>query len=61
MQISEKPIKSNYLLWHAQVMPVIRAAELEGFLTGAEKAPSKIITSKDDKGQVVEQHNPAYS
>jgi hypothetical protein len=61
MQISEKLTKSNYLLWHAQVMPAIRAAELEGFLTGAEKAPSKIITSKDDKGQVIEQHNPAYS
>jgi hypothetical protein len=43
-------------------MPAIRIAELEGFLTdAAEKAPSKIITSKDDKGQVVEEHNPAYS
>jgi hypothetical protein len=41
-------------------MPAIRAPKLEGFLTGAEKAPSKIIASKD-KGQVVEQHNPAYS
>jgi hypothetical protein len=41
-------------------MPVIRAPKLEGFLTSAEKAPSKIIASKD-KGQVVEQHNPAYS
>jgi hypothetical protein len=61
MQISEKLTKSNYLLWHAQVMSAIRIAELEGFLTDAEKAPSKIITSKDHKGQVVEEHNPAYS
>jgi hypothetical protein len=62
MQISEKLTKSNYLLWHAQVIPAIRAAaKLEGFLTCAEKTPSKIITSKDDKGQVVEEHNPAYS
>jgi hypothetical protein len=61
IQISEKLTKSNYLLWHAQVMLAIRAAELEGFLTGADKAPSKIITSKDDKGQIIEQHNPAYS
>jgi hypothetical protein len=61
MQISQKLTKSNYLLWHAQVMLAILTAEREGFLTGAEKAPSKIITSKDDKGQVVEEHNPAYS
>jgi hypothetical protein len=52
--ISEKLTKSNFLLSQAQVMPAIRATELEGFSTGAEKAPSKIIVSKDDKGQVVE-------
>jgi hypothetical protein len=49
------------MLWQAQVMPDIRAAELEGFLTGVEKASSKQITSKDDKGQDVILHNPAYS
>jgi hypothetical protein len=59
--ISKKLTKSNYLLWQAQVMPAICAAEFEGFLTGAEKAPSKIIASKDDKVQVVKQHNLAYS
>jgi hypothetical protein len=42
-------------------MPAIRAVKLEGFLTGVEKVPSKIIASKDDKGQDVEQHNPTYS
>jgi hypothetical protein len=41
-------------------MPANRTAELEGLLTGAEKVPSKINTSKDDKGQVVEQHNLFY-
>jgi hypothetical protein len=41
-------------------MPANRTAELEGLLTGAEKVPSKINTSKDDKGQVVEQHNLVY-
>jgi hypothetical protein len=51
--ISEKLTKYNYMLWHAQVMLAIRAAELEGFLTGAEKVPPKTIASKDDKGQVV--------
>jgi hypothetical protein len=59
--VSEKLTKSNYLLWHTQVMPAIRAAELEGFLTSDEKAPTKTVTSKDDKGQDVVLHNPAYS
>jgi hypothetical protein len=34
-------LKSNYLLWQIQVMPAICAAELEGLLTIAEKAPPK--------------------
>jgi hypothetical protein len=51
--ISRKLMKSNYLLWHAQVMSAIRATELEGFLTDAEKALPKMIMSKDDKGQDV--------
>jgi hypothetical protein len=59
--VREKLTKSNYLLWHAHVMPAIRAAELEGFLTGDEKSLAKTITSNDDKGQEVHLHNPAYS
>jgi hypothetical protein len=58
--VREKLTKSNYLLWHA-CMPAIRAAELEGFLTGDEKSLAKTITSNDDKGQEVHLHNPAYS
>jgi hypothetical protein len=61
VSINKKLTKSNYMLWHAQVMSAIRAAELEGFLTGTEKVPPKIVSSKDDKGQVVQQHNPDYS
>jgi hypothetical protein len=34
--VSEKLTKSNYLLWHAQVMPAICVAELEGFFTGGD-------------------------
>jgi hypothetical protein len=39
--IREKLIKDNYMLWHTQVMPTIRTAELEGCLTGDEKPPAK--------------------
>jgi hypothetical protein len=42
-------------------MPAIRAAELEGFLIGAEKAPPMTLLTKHDKGNDVHQHNPAYS
>jgi hypothetical protein len=61
VQISEKLTKSNFILWKAQVMSAIRAAELEGFLIGAEKAPPMTLLTKDDKGNDVHQHNPAYS
>jgi hypothetical protein len=53
--------KENYLLWRAQVMQAIRPAELEGFLNGDEKSPAKTLITKDDKGNNVHQHNPAYS
>jgi hypothetical protein len=42
-------------------MPAISAAELEGFLNGDEKPSTKTLTTKDDKGNNVLQHNPAYS
>jgi hypothetical protein len=45
VSINEKLTKSNYMLWHAQVMSAIRAAEFEGFLTGTEKVP--IFASQD--------------
>jgi hypothetical protein len=37
--ITEKLTHTNYVLWHAQIMPAIPAAQLEGFLTGDEKKP----------------------
>jgi hypothetical protein len=32
--ISEKLTKTNYPLWRVQVLPVIRAAQLEGLISG---------------------------
>jgi hypothetical protein len=54
VQISEKVTKNNYPLWSAQVLPAIRAAQLEGLLTGDEKqlektlSVSKVDNSTDD-------------
>jgi hypothetical protein len=57
--ISEKFTKSNYPLWHAQVMLPIHAAQLEDFLTGDEKHLEKDITVMIDE-KSVKQRNPAY-
>jgi hypothetical protein len=42
-KVSEKLTRDNYLLWRAQVMPPIRAAQLEGILDGSIKAPAKMV------------------
>jgi hypothetical protein len=42
-QVIKKLTKSNYHLWHAQVMPAIRSAQLQGFLTGFEKEPPETL------------------
>lgn len=55
--IGEKLTKSNYLLWKAQIMPAIRAAQLEPFLTGAAKRPAATISTKDKE----DVPNPAYA
>jgi hypothetical protein len=49
-KISEKLTRDNYLLWKAQVLPPIRGAQLEGFLDGSAKPPTKVVeVVKDDK------------
>jgi hypothetical protein len=58
--ISEKLTKSNYPLWSAQVMPPLRAAQLEDLVTGAEQPPEKTIDIVVD-GKTVKQPNPAYT
>jgi hypothetical protein len=50
--ISEKLTKSNYPLWHAQVLPPIHAAQLDDLLTGDEKQPEKDITVMIDEKPV---------
>jgi hypothetical protein len=59
-QISEKLTRDNFLLWKAQVMPGVRAAQFEGFLDGTTVAPPKTVEMvKDDKTKVVIS-NPDY-
>lgn len=57
--ISEKLSKNNYLLWKAQVLPIVCGARLEGFLTGATTAlVNKIDTMVN--GKDVKIPNPVY-
>jgi hypothetical protein len=60
-KVSEKLTCDNYLLWKAQVRPLIRGAQLEGLLDGSSKMPPKVVqVVKDDKTQE-EVPNPAYA
>jgi hypothetical protein len=55
--VSEKLTKSNYPLWHAQVLPPIRATQLDDILTGDEKQSEKDVTITIDE-KPVKQRNP---
>jgi hypothetical protein len=58
--VSEKLTKVNYPLWSAQVLPVIRAAQLDDLLVGADLPLEKEITLIVDN-KPVKSRNPAYS
>jgi hypothetical protein len=63
MSISEKLVCSNYVIWKAQVLAVLRSAQLVGFLNGSSKAPVDKIKIKSQKGTEAdfeEVLNPAY-
>jgi hypothetical protein len=57
--ITEKLSKHNYLLWHAQVMPAIRAAHYEDLLLGVKKATTKTI-SVQVGDSTIDKPNPEY-
>jgi hypothetical protein len=59
IQVNEKLTKSNYLLWHAQIMLAIRVTQLQGFLNGSEKKPSKMLKKKVDES-IIDEPNTAY-
>lgn len=60
ISITEKLTKTNYLLWQAQVLPAISAAQLEGFLDGSAAAPPATVAEKID-GKTVQAPNPEYA
>lgn len=44
--ITEKLGRSNYTLWLVQVLPVVRGAQLLGYLDGSEVQPPEVVTEK---------------
>jgi hypothetical protein len=57
--ISKKLMKTNYPLWSTQVLPPIRAVQLEGLLIGDDKELEKTITKIVDE-KFVQEPNPTY-
>jgi hypothetical protein len=58
--VSKKLTWDNFRLWCAEVLPTIRAAQLEGFIDGSERASAKTLeVEKDSKTKIV--LNPNYT
>jgi hypothetical protein len=61
MPVSEKLVRDNHILWKAQVLTVLRGAQLTGFIEGTNPAPPEKIKVKTQKGQDLEEiSNPAF-
>lgn len=57
--ITCKLTRTNYLLWKAQVVPILRGVKLFGYLDGTTRAPAeKITTGAGDAAREID--NPAY-
>jgi hypothetical protein len=64
MSVSEKLMRNNHVLWRAQVLAVLRGAQLTRFLDGTTKAPTEKIhmakKSGKEEGEAEEASNPAF-
>jgi glutathionylspermidine synthase len=64
MPIGEKLSHGNHVLWKAQVLAVLRGAQLASFLDGTNKAPAEKIVIKSQKESnedTQEVPNPAFA
>jgi hypothetical protein len=58
--VSGKLTRENFHLWRAQVLPAIRAAQLEGFIDGTERVSTKTLEVEKDSKKVLFS-NPDYA
>jgi hypothetical protein len=61
MHVSVKLVRTNYMVWKAQVLVVLRGAQLTGFLDGFVKAPTEKIKIKNQKEEEGEVMNPSFA
>jgi hypothetical protein len=62
MPVFEKLVHGNHVLWKAQVLTVLRRAQLAGFLNGTNPAPAEKIKIKNNKSEEDSKEvlNPAF-
>lgn len=58
--ISCKLTRTNFLLWKAQVVPILRGVQLFGYLDGTIPKPAAKITTEAGEN-VAEVDNPQYA
>ena len=58
------PIKlnqNNFTFWKAQIMPIVRAFDLEEFLVGPVKCPQKYVEERDEEtGETIQSISDDY-
>ena len=52
--------RTNYLFWKSQILPTLRAHDLESFLLSTKLKPEKYIADSADADQSSPRINPAY-
>lgn len=58
--VSKKLTRGNFLVWRAQVMPVVRGARLVGILDGSSVQPAPMIAVNKADNIEEQVENPAY-
>jgi hypothetical protein len=49
--ITEKLTKTNFPLWRAQVLPILRGAQLQGYLDGTDTPPGELEAKGGEKAK----------
>jgi hypothetical protein len=55
-----KLTQDNYLLWRAQIVPLLRSYDLLGFVNGTYPCPPDRITILTEGGRMMDVQNPEY-
>ncbi|CAN6686155.1 unnamed protein product [Malus baccata var. baccata] len=50
--------RTNYPLWHVQMLPLLRSRNLVSFVDGTNKCPLAFL--KDDEGKIIDEVNPKF-